>query len=226
MGISVNHLIKSIGNPGTLILNDLSFDIPDGQFVSLTGRSGSGKSTLLYLMSGLDSVTSGSVIVDGADLSQMNSKARSQFRNQKLGFVFQFNYLIAELSVLENILLPAKRFHEEVLRKPIALAILEKVGLIEKTHRLPRQLSGGEEQRVALARSLVMEPKYLFADEPTGALDTANGEIVMTILRDAHQNQKTTIVLVTHEPDYAKRAERQIHLSDGVIISDHLLLKK
>ena len=223
MSIKAINIGKKIGNPSTQILTDISFEIPDGQFLSLTGRSGSGKSTLLYMLSGLDSVSSGSVMADQIDLSKMRRKEVAHFRNQKIGFVFQFNYLIAELSVLENVLLPAKKYGQEKVRLELAKTILEKVGLIEKLNRLPRQLSGGEEQRVAIARSLIMEPKYLFADEPTGALDTANGEVVMKMLKEAHLDKKTTIILVTHEPDYAKRAQRQVNLADGKIISDEML---
>ena len=223
MAIVVSKVGKKIGDPGNQILTDITFEIPDGQFVSLTGRSGSGKSTLLYLLSGLDSVTSGSVFVDGVDLAKMKRKEVAHFRNEKIGFVFQSNYLIAELSVLENVLLPAKKFGKDKDRLQLAESILKKVGLNEKLHRLPRQLSGGEEQRVAIARSLIMQPKYLFADEPTGALDTVNGEVVMAMLQESHQKDKTTVILVTHEPDYAKRAQRQINLADGKVISDTML---
>lgn len=223
MSIVVEKVEKKIGDPANQILTDISIEIPDGQFLSLTGRSGSGKSTLLYLLSGLDSVSGGSVFVDGLDLSKMKRKEVAHFRNEKIGFVFQFNYLIAELSVLENVLLPAKKYGKEKVRLDLAESILKKVGLSEKLHRLPRQLSGGEEQRVAIARALIMEPKYLFADEPTGALDTTNGEVVMNMLKEAHQDKKTTVILVTHEPDYAKRADRQVNLADGKIVSDILL---
>ncbi len=223
MGITAVNVCKAIGDPPTQILSDISIQIPDGQFLALTGRSGSGKSTLLYLLSGLDSVSTGTVSVDGLDLSRMKRKARAVFRNKKIGFVFQFNYLIAELSVIENVLLPAKKYGEANARLELAQSILKKVGLTDKLNRLPRQLSGGEQQRVAIARALIMEPKYLFADEPTGALDTANGEVVMAMLKEAHSEKKSTVILVTHEPDYARRAERQISLADGKIISDLML---
>lgn len=225
MGIVTENVEKKIGDPANQILTNITLEIPDGQFLSLTGRSGSGKSTLLYLLSGLDSVSGGKVLVDGIDLSTMKRKEVAHFRNEKIGFVFQFNYLIAELSVLENVLLPAKKYGNEKIRSELAESILKKVGLGEKLHRLPRQLSGGEEQRVAIARALIMEPKYLFADEPTGALDTNNGEVVMTMLKESHQLKKTTIILVTHEPEYAKRADRQVNLADGKIVSDLLLPK-
>ncbi len=223
MAINASHLEKAIGMPATQILSNVSFEIPDGQFVALTGRSGSGKSTLLYMLSGLDSLTAGTVTVDGVNLSDMRRKEIAHFRNELIGFIFQFNYLIAELTVLENVLLPAKKYHQEKSRLTLAKSILEKVGLSDKLHRLPRQLSGGEEQRVAIARSLIMEPKYLFADEPTGSLDSINGEIVMKMLKEVHNTKKTTIILVTHEPIYAKRAQRQISLADGKVILDEMI---
>lgn len=224
MSIICSKVGKKIGNPATQILTEITFEVPDGQFVSLTGRSGSGKSTLLYMLSGLDSVSTGSVLVDNIDLIKMNRKETAHFRNEKIGFVFQFNYLIAELSVLENVLLPAKKYNQDKTRLELAKSILEKVGLKEKLKRFPRQLSGGEEQRVAIARALVMEPKYLFADEPTGALDTINGEVVMNMLKEVHEEKATTVILVTHEPDYARRAQRELTLADGKIISDSMLL--
>ncbi len=159
MSIVSSKVGKRIGHPATQILTDITMEIPDGQFLSLTGRSGSGKSTLLYLLSGLDSVSSGSVLVDNSDLSKMKRKEIAHFRNEKIGFVFQFNYLIAELSVLENVLLPAKKYGQEKNRLELAKSILEKVGLNEKLNRLPRELSGGEEQRVAIARALIMDPR-------------------------------------------------------------------
>jgi ABC-type lipoprotein export system ATPase subunit len=226
MSIVCSKVGKKIGKPATQILTDVSFEIPDGQFLSLTGRSGSGKSTLLYMLSGLDSVSAGFVMADNSDLSKMKRKEIAHFRNEKIGFVFQLNYLIAELSVLENVLLPAKKYKQDKKRRELAKTILEKVGLKDKLNRLPRQLSGGEEQRVAIARALIMEPKYLFADEPTGALDTVNGEVVMKMLKEAHEDKKTTIILVTHEPDYASRAQREVTLADGKVVSDTMLASK
>jgi lipoprotein-releasing system ATP-binding protein len=217
MSIVATRVGKSLGEPPTKILQDIELEIKNGEFVSLTGRSGSGKSTLLYLLSSLDAPTSGSVQVDGADVNHLNNVELCRFRNEKLGFVFQFHYLLAELTALENILMPAKKAGREQERRAYAQQLLEKFGLGSKGGRLPRQLSGGEQQRVAIARSLVMEPKYLFADEPTGSLDSANSETVMNIFHEANRNG-TTIVLVTHDPDYAKMAHRQIHLADGRIV--------
>ena len=219
MSIITHELVKEIGNPPTRIIDRISLEIQNGEFVSLTGRSGSGKSSLLYLMSTLDTPSQGRLQIDGKDTTQMSAKELNTFRNQNVGFVFQFHYLIAELSALENILMPARRLGLLNQKKDFAHQLLSQFGLDQKAHRLPRQLSGGEQQRVAIARALIMEPQYLFADEPTGSLDTINSELVMNILKETHQRLKTTLILVTHDPDYAQQAERQIHLIDGRVTS-------
>lgn len=215
MSIKARHLVKEIGSPPTRIINDISLQIEEGEFVSLTGRSGSGKSSLLYLMSTLDSPSSGLLEIDRKNILQMKKEELNDFRNQSVGFVFQFHYLIAELSALENILMPARKIGLVKSKLDFAHQLLKEFDLENKENRLPRQLSGGEQQRVAIARALIMEPKYIFADEPTGSLDTINSELVMSILHETHQRLKTTIILVTHDPDYAKQANRQIHLVDG-----------
>ncbi len=218
--IKVNSLIKSFGHPETRVLKNLSFEIPQGQFVSIWGRSGSGKTTLLYLLSTLDKPTSGSVTLNNNNPALMNEKQLHDFRNLNIGFIFQFHYLLPELSALENVLLPARRNNLHKDYEPRAIELLNEVGLGEKTSRLPSQLSGGEQQRVAIARSLIMKPKFIFADEPTGSLDTQNGQKVMELLLKAHNEYKTTVVLVTHEKEYAQQAERRIFLVDGIIESD------
>ena len=215
MGIVASHIGKEIGNPATQVLTDISLAINDREFVAILGRSGSGKSTLLYLLSTLDRATAGSIEISGQKMERMKKDSLHRFRNEQMGFVFQFHYLIAELSMLENILLPARKFHLVQSKTAIAKTLIEQFGLAGKEHRLPRQLSGGEQQRVAIARALVMQPAYLFADEPTGNLDSLNGELVMKILTDANQNLGTTIVMVTHDPDFANLATRQIHLVNG-----------
>jgi len=219
MGITAREISKIVGDPPTRVIDELSLDIRDGEFVALTGRSGSGKSTLLYLLSSLDSVSAGRVELDGKDLSRISEDELHRFRNEKMGFVFQFHYLIAELTALENVLFPARRTGQHEARAPRARLLLDTFGLSGKHGRLPRQLSGGEQQRVAIARALIMEPRYLFADEPTGALDSASGEIVLKILREANMKSGTTIVLVTHDPDFAALAGRQIHLADGRVVA-------
>lgn len=218
MGIVVKNVGKVIGNPPTRILSDITFTIQDGEFITLTGRSGSGKSTLLYLISSLDTASEGQIEIDGHDLKTIKQDELYRFRNENMGFVFQFHYLIAELTALENILMPARKASQHITRRKYAEELLAKFGLGNKMARLPRQLSGGEQQRLAIARALIMEPKYIFADEPTGSLDSANSEMVMSIIQDLNKNSETTIIMVTHDPDFAARAKRQIHLVDGKML--------
>jgi len=220
MGIIAKNVGKAFGKPQVRVLNNISLDVRDGEFVSLTGKSGAGKSTLLYILSSLDDATEGSVEISGQDITKMEPEELYRFRNQKMGFVFQFHYLIAELTAIQNVLMPAMKFKEDKKRRGRAEMLLEQFGLKEKLHRYPRQLSGGEQQRLAIARSLIMEPQYLFADEPTGALDTTNAESVMNILRDCSSIQKMTVIMVTHDPDFSLMAQRQIRLADGKIITE------
>lgn len=218
MGIVAENAGKSLGSPPTRILSDISFEIKDGEFVSLTGRSGSGKSSLLYLLSSLDVATQGVVEVDGRNLATMKKEELGRFRNEKVGFIFQFHYLLSELTAIENVLMPARKTRQESNRRDYALALLDQFGLGEKRDRFPRQLSGGELQRLAIARSLIMNPKYIFADEPTGSLDSVNSDIVIQLLRRSNKERGTTLILVTHDPDIARMADRQIHLVDGRIV--------
>ncbi len=217
MGIRTINASKRIENPATTILRDINLEIFEGDFISLTGKSGSGKSTLLYLLSTLDNPTSGAIEIDGKKIGDMKPEEICQFRNKRAGFVFQFHYLISELSVLENVLLPVIRKDRMKEKTDFALHLLEQLGLQEKTKRFPRQLSGGEAQRVAVARALVMQPKYIFADEPTGSLDSINGELVMQMLLKANRELHTTVILVTHDSEFANMAQRRVHLSDGKI---------
>ncbi len=222
MGISARGVEKFIGNSSNRILSDINLEIKDGEFVALTGRSGAGKSTLLYLLSSLDKATGGTIEIDGVDITRMKSEDLHRFRNEKMGFVFQFHFLIAELTALENILLPARKYGREEERKAYGLSLLNEFGMGDKADRLPRQLSGGEMQRVAIARALCMEPRYLFADEPTGSLDSVNGELVMKIIRDCNSKLGTTVIMVTHDMDFASHAGRRIHLVDGHIVKEKL----
>ncbi len=219
MGIFASHIGKAIGHPSTRVLTEINLKIEDGEFVALTGRSGSGKSTLLYILSSLDMPTEGKIEISDRDIQSMESEELHQFRNLKMGFVFQFHYLISELTSLQNVLLPTLKSKREEEKRPYAKFLLEQFGLKEKFHRYPRQLSGGEQQRVAIARALIMDPQYLFADEPTGSLDTVNSEVVMGIIRDVNKKNKTTVLMVTHDPDFANQAERQIRLKDGKLES-------
>ncbi|MFL5785589.1 MAG: ABC transporter ATP-binding protein [Bacteriovoracaceae bacterium] len=219
MGLVAKDVNKVIGDPPTQILKEITLEIKDKEFVALTGKSGSGKSTLLYLLSTLDSVSSGEIEISGKQVQMMEEKELYRFRNETMGFVFQFHFLISELTALENVLLPARKMKREKELEDFAKKLLVEVGLDQKFDRLPRHLSGGEQQRVAIARALVMEPKILFADEPTGSLDSASADLVMDILHRANREFGTTVVLVTHDPDFAKQTQRQIHLVDGKITS-------
>jgi putative ABC transport system ATP-binding protein/lipoprotein-releasing system ATP-binding protein len=215
--IECTGIVKEFGEPPVRILHGLSFSVPDGQFVALSGRSGSGKSTLLYIVSTLDEPTEGSVRIDGRDISELSVSELHAFRNHKVGFIFQFHYLLPELTALENILLPARNLGLSRDRAKRAHELLERLEIGPQTHKLPGQMSGGEQQRVAIARALILEPSYIFADEPTGNLDTYNSGVVMDILKEVNRDHGTTIFLVTHEPDFAKMAQREIFLVDGRI---------
>jgi len=210
------NLIKEFGNPPQRILHGLNFEINTGEFVSISGKSGSGKSTLLYLISTLDLPSSGSIEIDGHDTRTMTSSQMHHFRNKHVGFIFQFHFLLPELTALENVLLPARNLNCIPEKLPEARKLLKKLGIQNHENKYPGQMSGGEQQRVAIARALVLQPQYIFADEPTGNLDTENAEIVMDILKDVNQ-QGTTICLVTHDPDFSKMAKREIYLVDGRI---------
>lgn len=213
--ISVCDVTKSFNTPPTKVLKGLSFEIKDGDFISITGRSGSGKSTLLYVISTLDNPTTGQVSFDGKNLEDYQELELHEFRNSSIGFVFQFHYLIPELNTLENILLPARKNKKQDEKRAMALTLLKEFGLSGRENHMPSQLSGGEQQRAAIARALVMNPKYLFADEPTGNLDSTNGDIVMNIFDRVNKEFGTTIVFVTHDETYAKLARRRIILVDG-----------
>ncbi len=224
--IVCSDIVKSFGNPPLIILKSISFEVKKSEFVGVTGRSGSGKSTLLYSVSGLDKINSGFVHIAGMDIHNMKNQEMHEFRNRKLGFVFQFHYLLPEISALENILMPARKIKEEKKRRDKAISFMEEFEIIHCKDKLPSQMSGGEMQRTAIARSLIMEPEFLFADEPTGNLDTENGEKVMNILRRVNKAYGTTILMVTHEQDFAKMASRHIHLVDGQIEYDSARKKK
>lgn len=217
MGIRSIRITKDFGEPPTRVLHEIDVEIGDGEFVSISGRSGSGKSTLLYILSSLDDPSGGAVWIDDHCLADMEVNELHAFRNQNIGFIFQFHYLLPELTALENVLLPARSLNLHRSMTAEGEHLLEVFGIGGKGGRHPSQLSGGEQQRVAIARALLMKPRYIFADEPTGNLDTANAERVMEILRQVNRDHGTTIVLVTHDPDFAASANREIHLVDGRI---------
>ena len=221
--IEVRGLKKSIRNGARTvdILRGIDLLIPQGQFVAIMGASGSGKSTLLGLLAGLDSPSEGEVLLDGVAISQLAEDRLAEVRGIKIGFVFQSYQLIPTLTAFENVLLP----HELNARgdgKPKATALLTAVGLADRLHHYPIQLSGGEQQRVALARAFVLDPPIVLADEPTGNLDSSNGQHVLDLLTDRQREARTTLVMVTHDPQIAARADRQIHLRDGLVVSDVL----
>ncbi|MCL2155780.1 MAG: ABC transporter ATP-binding protein [Leptospirales bacterium] len=213
-------IVKSFGDPPITILKTINLTIDNGEFVGVTGRSGSGKSTLLYVISGLDELSSGEVRILGHRMHELDSKTFHIFRNRKIGFVFQFHYLLPELTALENILMPARKFEEERERNSYAIELMKEFNVFHCKDKVPAKMSGGEMQRTAIARALIMNPEIVFADEPTGNLDSENGEKVMDIFKGVNKNLGTTIVMVTHEPDFALMAKRQIHLTDGVITND------
>jgi putative ABC transport system ATP-binding protein len=221
--IEVRGLKKSIRNGTRVveILRGIDLMIPQGQFVAIMGASGSGKSTLLGLLAGLDSPSEGEVLLDGVEISQLAEDKLAGVRGSKIGFVFQSYQLIPTLTAFENVLLP----HELNARgdgKAKAAALLTAVGLADRMHHYPVQLSGGEQQRVALARAFVVDPPIVLADEPTGNLDSTNGEHVLELLTGRQRESNTTLVLVTHDPQIAGRADRRIHLRDGVVVADEL----
>lgn len=220
MGIRISHLGKSFGEPPTQVLKDLSFEIGDGEFIALTGRSGSGKSTLLYILSTLDPPTGGELSIDGENTSEISKEAIHRFRNQKMGFVFQFHYLLPELNCLENVLIPARKTGRHKASREEAIELMKEFEIDGLKDKVPGKISGGERQRVAIARALIMKPKYLFADEPTGNLDSLSGEKVIRIFERINERLGTTIVMVTHDLGYAARAHRQIGLVDGRIEFD------
>ena len=221
--IEVKGLKKSIRN-GTRtveILRGIDFVIPQGQFVAIMGASGSGKSTLLGLLAGLDTPTEGDVLLDGVSIANLEEDQLAEVRGRKIGFVFQSYQLIPMLTAFENVLLPYE-LNATGDGRAKAKELLEMVGLGDRMQHYPVQLSGGEQQRVALARAFVLDPPIVLADEPTGNLDSVNGEHVLNLLTARQRDSKTTLVMVTHDPQIADHADRQIHLRDGLVIADHM----
>ncbi len=210
---------KEVSSPeGTLtILENINLTVNSGEAVALVGPSGAGKTTLLALLAGLDHPTSGNVILCGEDLGNLDEDGRALVRGRNVGFVFQSFHLVASLTALENVMLPLELGHEGNAAKR-ARAALESVGLGSRTGHYPRQLSGGEKQRVAIARAFVTSPSVLFADEPTGNLDTASGNRVMSLLFDLNQEAGTTLVLVTHDKELAARCDRIIEMEAGHLV--------
>jgi putative ABC transport system ATP-binding protein len=200
------------------VLRDITFELETGGFLAITGPSGSGKSTLLGLLAGLDRPARGRVVLDGHDLSALTEDGRARVRAEKVGFVFQSFHLIPTLTARENIQVPLELRGEDGRAR--ADELLARVGIEDRGHHYPAQLSGGEQQRVAVARAFAHRPRVLFADEPTGNLDAANGANVIQLLGDLNRELGTTLVLVTHDPDLAGRARRVLRLRDGALAED------
>lgn len=220
--IQTKNLIKTFkdGDVKTYVLKGIDFHAENGEFVVIMGRSGSGKSTLLYQMSLLDEPTSGQIIIDGHDTREMSPEEKILFRLQKCGYVFQDYALLPELTALENVVLPLLMQNDDKKKAyAVAKEALTKVGLAHRFNNIPSHLSGGEQQRVSIARAIAHQPKILFADEPTANLDNESSKAVLDIFQDLHRGGQT-IIMVTHEEQYAKMAQKIVRLDDGKIIAE------
>ncbi len=220
--ISAERLTRTIdtGIHRVEILRGIDLEVPEGQSVAIMGPSGSGKSTLLGLLAGLDTPTSGRIVLDGVDITGLAEDKLAIVRGRKVGFVFQSYQLIPSLTAEENVLLPLELAGDGGYGR--ARELLDRVGLLPRKDHYPVQLSGGEQQRVALARAFALRPPILMADEPTGNLDSVNGRLVLDLLLELNRQEGTTLLLVTHEQELAASADRRIMLHDGLIVADHL----
>ena len=221
LAVEAKNIIKEykIGNTTTRVLKEVSLQVMKGDFVSIMGQSGYGKSTLLYILGGLDTPTSGKVYMNGADISHFNDEKMSIIRRRNIGFVFQFYNLIPNLNVKENIMLPLLLDGKNLKDYKNQLdEILDIVGLTDRRKHTPRELSGGQQQRVAIARALIGKPEILFADEPTGNLDSKTGIEIIDLLNKINRDNGQTIIMVTHSPEAAKSSSRTITVSDGLIV--------
>ncbi len=202
------------------VLKNLNFDVRKGEFLSIVGKSGCGKSTLLYILSTMDTDYEGSLKMKGDELKGKTQNELAQFRNEHIGFVFQFHFLLPEFSVLQNVMIPGLKLNkytkEEVEYR--AMEKLNLLGLKDQAHKAANKLSGGQQQRVAIARALINDPSIIMGDEPTGNLDKANSRLVFDILKDLSVTQKQSIITVTHDPEFAQNCDRVIEMSDGRIV--------
>ena len=219
--ITVTNLYKSfpMGEQTLTVLKGINLSIARGELIAIVGASGAGKSTLLHILGLLDRPTSGTVYFDGQDLFQLSEASQAEFRNKRIGFVFQFHHLLPEFTALENACMPAliqRRQPDEV--KAEATALLNEVGLGARLHHKPGELSGGEQQRVAVARALLQKPDLVLADEPTGNLDTHTGEALFSLMRELNKGRGTTFVIVTHNDKLSSQADRIVHMQDGQIV--------
>lgn len=217
------HKVYNNANKSIPVLKGIDLSIEKGKFIALVGPSGAGKSTLLNILGGLDSPTSGEVFLGGTDIYGLSDTALSKIRNEEIGFIFQFYHLLSEFTVLENVLMPTLISSQFVVNnsqiRKRALGLLEKVGLGERIAHFPGQLSGGEQQRVAIARGLINNPGLLLCDEPTGNLDSKTGQEIISLIKQICLEDKMTVVLVTHNLELAKSAEVIYHLRDGILVN-------
>lgn len=222
--LQANEITKRyrIGNRDITVLDSITLEVATGEFLVVKGESGSGKSTLLTILSGLDRPDRGRVLIDGRDITDLDEDALAPLRNGTFGFVFQSFHLVPSLTALENVMFPAELKGDKEARSR-ALALLDRVGLAHRVASFPHQLSGGEKQRCAICRALINDPRIIFADEPTGNLDSVNGEAILRLLLELQRERGTTMILVTHSPEIAASADRVITLKDGRIVAgaDH-----
>ena len=221
--IEITRLVKTLHGGGhkVEILKSLDLTVPTGQFIAITGQSGSGKTTLLSLIAGLDTPNSGQIVIDEQDITKLDEDELALLRGKRFGFIFQNFHLIPTLTALENVVLSAELNNTPGASKK-ANDLLGTVGLGERLHHYPAQLSGGEQQRLSLARAFINEPDIILADEPTGNLDSKNSDRIIELILDLHRVKQATIILVTHELYVAERSERILTLADGQIISDQV----
>lgn len=220
--LKAQNLTRTLkGEIDVTLVKDASLSVRPGEFTAITGPSGSGKSSLLYLLGLLDQPTSGQIFVDGIETTRLGEDKLAAFRLEKLGFIFQFHFLLPEFTALENVMLPMQRFGKRSMaaQKDRAMELLESVGLKDQAHKLPKQMSGGQNQRTAIARALANDPMLVMADEPTGSLDTHSSAAVQKILRDIAHSEGRAVVAVTHDEEFANVADRRIHIVDGRIES-------
>ena len=221
--IEISELTKTLygGGHKVEILKSIGLTIPSGQFIAITGHSGSGKTTLLSLIAGLDNPSRGTIKIDGQDITKINEDELALLRGKRFGFIFQNFHLIPTLTALENVVLSAELNNTPGATKK-SEDLLGIVGLGDRQHHYPAQLSGGEQQRLSLARAFVNEPNIILADEPTGNLDSKNSNRIIELIRELHRVKQATIILVTHEPQVAKQSQRILTLEDGKIIKDQI----
>jgi putative ABC transport system ATP-binding protein len=219
--IRIENLTKTVssGDDRLTIIDDVTLEIPAGQFVAITGASGSGKSTLLGLIAGLDAPTSGSIFIDSQEVTSLGEDALARIRSEKIGFVFQSFHLIPSLTARENILIPMEILGLKDAERRVD-NLLDAVDLVDRGHHYPAELSGGEQQRVAIARAFANRPSILMADEPTGNLDSKNGRHIFELMKGLHSTNNVTLILVTHDHTLAGEADRRIVLRDGRVESD------